>query len=350
MNRQRFLTWVLAGMLIVLLEPAVDAGWWDSMSDAKPVKLEELLKDPHGWKGKEVSFICTFHKVSTLFNPYYTRFVPDEYVNFAVWPLTTKLWVKDQYLDSHKFVFLEKGHKQYEKLMELEKFTRLKLTGYVQSSFKSTPWIEIRHIEVLSGGISKGSLKYIILGDRAAARKNWQAALGYYNKAAAMTLPEEVMASVSKKRASTLHRMGRNEAARVALGPALAFNPDDVEAVALMDEMKKLAPAPAEKAEPLNTTEEEVVAKPVDPKKYPAEEPKAMPVPEEQPAVGEPVEMTPPPAEPEKKPVTVVVEEPVVEPEQPEKPVVEEPVEVPAVKDEPIKKKDAPKKRMSGPM
>jgi len=347
MNRQRFLTWVFAGMLVVLLAPSVDAGWWDSVSDAKPVKLEELIKDPHGWKGKEVSFVCTFHKVSTLFNPYYTRFVPDEYVNFAVWPLSKQLWVKDQYLDSHKFVFLEKDHKQYTKLMELEKFTRLKLTGYVQSSFKSTPWIEVRHIEVLSGGISKGSLKYIILGDRAAAKKDWDAALGYYNKAAGFPLPEEVMASVSKKRAATLHRMGNDQAARVALGPALEFDPNDVEAVALLSEMKKLSPAPAAKPEKLETTEEEVVAQPVDPKKYPAEEPKAMPVPEEQPAVKEPGKMTP--AEAPEKPV--VVNDPAVEPAQPEpkEPAVETPVEVPAVKDEPVKKK-TPKKRMSGPM
>ncbi|MEN8151750.1 MAG: hypothetical protein ABFS86_18180, partial [Planctomycetota bacterium] len=208
MNRQRFLTWTLAGMLLLILAPAAQAGWWDSLSDAKKVKLEELIKDPHGWKGKQVSFVCTFHKVSTIFNPYYTRFVPDEYVNFAVWPLSRKLWIKEQYLETHKFLFMEKDHNQYRKLMGLEKFTRVQVYGFVQSSFKGVPWIEVRGIRVLSGGITKDALKCIILGDRAAARKNYQAAMGQYDKAAGMSLPEEVLASVSKKRATTLHRLG----------------------------------------------------------------------------------------------------------------------------------------------
>jgi len=367
MNRQRFLTWVLVGLVGLAFAPSVDAGWWDDLSDAKPVKLEDLIKDPHGWKGKEVTFVCVFHKVSTIFNPYYTRFVPSEYVNFSAWPLSKKLWVKEDYLGSHKFLFLEKDHKHYDELMKLTKFTRLKLTGYVQSTFKESPWIEVRRIEVLSGAITKAALKEIILGDRAAAREDWDAAMAHYNRAAAMDLPEEVLASVSKKRASTYHNMGQTENARVALQPALEYDPKDEEAAALLADIRKGVEPPALKPAKLESTEEDVTAKSVDPEKY-TEEPKALPVPEAQPAVEEPgtVEAaeqpdgTQPPVEDEPAVETPVVEEPAVEQPVVEEPVVEEPAKAepekteppkkPKVEDEPVHKKGTPKKRMAGPM
>ncbi|MEN8151048.1 MAG: tetratricopeptide repeat protein, partial [Planctomycetota bacterium] len=197
------------------------------------------------------------------------------------------------------------------------------------------------------------ALKCIILGDRAAARKNYQAAMGQYDKAAGMSLPEEVLASVSKKRATTLHRLGKDEMAREALEQALDHDPDDAEARALLLRLKMPSPTPFGRP-----GDGEVVVKPVDPKKY-GKEPKAMPAPKKPAVVEEPAKVEPPaevgPAkvEPVKPPADKpdVVEDPGKAADEPE--VKDDPAEVPEEKEkekeEPAGKKK-PKKRMAGPM
>ena len=86
---------------------------------AKPVELEDVIAHPHTYRGKEIVFECVFHKVSTFYNPYFTRFVPSQYVNFSVWAGGAKLWEKDDYLSSHPFLFLAKDHDMYGELLEM---------------------------------------------------------------------------------------------------------------------------------------------------------------------------------------------------------------------------------------
>ena len=109
MNIQRTAAIAIVGVL--LLSGTALGGWWDDVGDAETVKLEDVIESPRAYKGKEITFTCTFHRVSKIFNPYYTRFVPENYLNFAVWSNSSRLWKKEDYSQSFSFMFLEKGHK-----------------------------------------------------------------------------------------------------------------------------------------------------------------------------------------------------------------------------------------------
>ena len=347
-------TAAIAMIGVLLLSGAASAGWWDDVGDAELVKLEDVLKSPRAYKGKEITFTCTFHRVSEIFNAYYTRFVPEEYVNFSVWPNSAKLWKKDEYTSSHTFMFLERDHKAMNAVMTLKRFTRLRLTGYVQNTFKGVPWIEVRHVEILDEALSKNSLREIIRGDRAADAGRWDEALAHFNSAGKMGLADDVQASVLRKAGLAHEGKGDHAAAAGSFAKAVELNPDDAVAEAMLEKMhEEMHAANAAMAEEAlaggGDTEKEsgVTAQPVDPKRF-EPEPMALPVPGEGEGEAKPEALDPETVEPVK---------PAANPEGTETPEAVKPVKVPTepvvpTEEEPEKKKDPvnAKKRMSGPM
>ncbi|MHC4859336.1 MAG: tetratricopeptide repeat protein, partial [Planctomycetota bacterium] len=336
MKRHRFIAAGLVVLAALLFTNTAQAGWWDDMDSAKPVELSEVVRHPHAYKGKEIVFECVFHKVTTFYNPYYTRFVPSQYVNFSVWTPEAKLWDKDDYVDSVPFLFIERDHDDRDELVATKRFTRLKCSGWVQNAFKNMPWIEIRHFEVVDDSLTKDALKEIILGDRAMSKGKLALATAHLGNAADMDLPDDVMAEVEKKRGQVWHQQGYLKLAAKSYERALDLKPGDKEAEKLLAQLIKNPDRP-----PSATVE----VTPVDPKRYETE-PEALPVPEEpmteepaveEPAVEEPVVEEPAIEEPAVEEPAVeepAIEEPVVEEPAVEEPVVEEPaVEEPAVEE-----------------
>jgi tetratricopeptide (TPR) repeat protein len=371
----------LTAALLIAMSGGAYAGWWDKADDAQPVDLVKVLDSPDAYKGKEITFDVVFHEVTTFYNPYYTRFIPSQYVNFSAWPVASRLWREEDYLTSFSFLFLEKGHKNYQQLLGMQKYTRLRLTGYVQNTFKNVPWIEVRHIDVLEGSLTRDSLRQIILGDELAKAGKWAEAVDRWNAATMMDLPPDVLASVDMKRGEAFVALGRTEDAKTALHRALENAPESEEVKRMLAQVDKgyvLVPgeavaAPASEPEP-------VTAKPVDENRY-EEPPKAMPVPGAEPVPSKPVEAAPveaPMDEPGSEPESTGPEKPeLVVPVEPKTPAVEAspakpvepadpgagrkvepepvtPVEPKVVPETPVKeppvKEPVPKKKMSGPM
>ncbi len=340
MNKTGTKVLLTAVVAVVIFTGTASAGWWDGIGSSETIDLRDIIDSPRKWKGKEVTFECYFHEVTSFYNPYYTRFLPAQYVNFSVWPAGTRLWNKEEYSHSFHFLFLEKDHKRFGHLVGLKKFTHLKLRGYVQNTFKNVPWIEIRAVEVIESGFSRDSLREIILGDRAADREQWAIALGHYDRAATASLPREVMSGIEKKRGQAFEGMGQHEAATAAYARAKKLDQGGFRVATVQD-------LPVEAM---------VEARPVDEGRYPPK-PMAMPAPTSKP-VKVPAKTTaemeeptlparptqPVPAEPAPmEPVEAPIEATPPAEAAPEQPVEETP---PA----PIRNKKTPKKRMSGPV
>ncbi|MCU0725198.1 MAG: hypothetical protein MUE73_05330 [Planctomycetes bacterium] len=212
--------------LAVLAGPA-SAGWWDEVAETKTVALSDLTSRPHDFRGQEVRFDCVFHQISEFYNPYFTRFAPTIFVNFAAWPAGAELWREDVYLASHPFLFLDRSADALKTLLALPRFSRLRLTGVVQEVFKGTAWIEVRELEVLPDPLTRDALSLLVRGDRAAAEGNHEAALSLYREASRSPLPAEVRRSVARMEAAALAKLGRAAEARQTLAAALAETPDD---------------------------------------------------------------------------------------------------------------------------
>jgi tetratricopeptide (TPR) repeat protein len=344
-------TLLTALFVVVTLTGTVQAGWWDGVGDAETIDLRDVIESPRKWKGKEIVFECYFHEVSDFYNPYYTRFLPAQYVNFSAWPAGARLWNKEEYSHSFHFLFLEKDHKKFSHLVGTKKFAHLRIRGYVQNTFKNVPWIECRAIEVLEDGFSRDSLREVILGDRAADREQWALALEHYGRAAAASLPEEVMAGLEKKRGQAYEGQGNYEAAMAAYASAQKMDRKDEEVEALLAAVAERLGRPVPtldmpKAMPEGEKKVMVEARPLDEGRYPPA-PMALPAPQETPAE-QPVEMDRPsdveePTAPE-RPAPM---EPVEDVEQA---TPEQPVEAPETPPAPKRIKKTPKKRMSGPV
>lgn len=370
MTTRRFMAAGLTAALLVVLTGSASAGWWDKAADATPVDLQKVMSSPEAYKGKEITFDCVFHEVSKFFNPYYTRFTPSEYVNFSVWPASSRLWREADYMGSHPFLFIERGNKDLNRILGTKKFARLRLTGYVQNTFKNTPWIEVRFVEVLPGGITTDSLREIVLGDEAADAGRYDEALAHFEAALAQPLASDVVADLELKRGKSYLALGQREAASAALARGLEQDPDNE---GLQDLAAEMSGRKAPRAE-----EAPAIAKPVDPTRY-EETPKAIPAPVEKPVepaapavqpVKEPAPETDPAEaapeddaspEPEAKPETPDVGTPEGKtdetPAGTEEPAVEKPlpgIETPTEKPESpgsgTEKEPVPEKRMSGPM
>ncbi len=344
---------------VVTFTGTAQAGWWDGVGDAETIDLRDVIENPRKWKGKEIVFDCYFHEVSDFYNPYYTRFLPAQYVNFSAWPANARLWNKEEYSNSFHFLFLEKDHKRFGELVGTKKFARLRIRGYVQNTFKNVPWIEVRAIEVIDDGFSRDSLREVILGDRAADREQWDVALEHYARAAKASLPAEVMAGLEKKRGQAYEGQGDFEAAMEAYALARKLDLDDHEIKGLQAALAERLgrPVPAQ-VEPTLTPEREkevmVEARPVSEGRYPPK-PMALPAPVETPAES-----------PEETPVRMDQPVEVEEPVAPERPAPAnpgeemapvpgqaapaQPIEKPDTPPAPIRIKKTPKKRMSGPV
>ena len=342
--------------VVVTFTGTASAGWWDGVGDAQTLDLKDVIESPRKWKGKEIVFDCYFHETTDFYNPYYTRFLPAQYVNFSVWPAGTRLWNKEEYSHSFHFLFIEKDHKRFGHLVGMKKFTHLRLRGYVQNTFKNVPWIEVRAVKVLEDSITRDSLREIILGDRAADREQWDVALEHYGRAAAALLPKEVLAGIEKKRGQAYEGQGELESAMAAYAMARQLGYDDDEIydlqAAVAARLGRPAPARNVPAGQSNGEDEVMVkARPVDENRYPPT-PKAMPapvnVPGEAPAetpveMDQPIEIEEPTAPERPKPIEA---EPPAPAEDSPMQEVEEPETPPA----PVRRKKTPRKRMSGPV
>ncbi len=334
MNKTGTKALLTAVVAVVIFTGMASAGWWDGVGDAQTIDLQDVIDSPRKWKGKEIVFECYFHETSDFYNPYYTRFLPAQYVNFSVWPAGTRLWNKEEYAHSFHFLFIEKDHKRFGYLVGTKKFAHLKLRGYVQNTFKSVPWIEIRAVEVIESGFTKDTLREIILGDRAADREQWGTALGHYDQAASASLPREVMAGIEHKRGQAYEGLGQHEAATAAYARALKLDHDGFRTATVQD-------MPGEAM---------AEARPIDKDRYPPK-PMAMPAPVKAAPIEVPAETAvEEPTQP--VPTEVVPTEPVeapIEATPPAEVAPEQPVEAtPPVA--PVRDRKTPKKRMSGPV
>jgi tetratricopeptide (TPR) repeat protein len=261
---------LLAALFVaVTFTGTASAGWWDGVGDAESIDLRDVIENPRKWKDKEIVFECYFHEISEFYNPYYTRFLPDLYVNFSVWPAGARLWDKEEYAHSFHFMFLEKDHKRFGDLVGMKKFAHLKVRGYVQNTFRNVPWIEVRAVEVLADSITRDSLRELILGDRAADREQWAVALEHYDRTAASPLPKEVLAGVEMKRGRAYEGQGRYEDAMAAYELARTLDAEDGEAYDLLAAVANRLgrPVPARKlpgADQNDTGDRLVEARPVD--------------------------------------------------------------------------------------
>ena len=112
-------------MSIVLVASPAWAGDDQTEAQAKSVTLSQLMKTPESFRAVPCEFTLTFHQFTQVYNPYFTRFVPERYLNFAAWGDEQEIWKVEEYFRDFLFLFVSKGAKNLTDFLKLERFDRV---------------------------------------------------------------------------------------------------------------------------------------------------------------------------------------------------------------------------------
>jgi hypothetical protein len=118
--------WVAAIVLAAAPLATASAGWWDDLDKGEPVRLRDLAAQPDRWQGKVVTFACIYHGFDSVYQPYFTSFNAEKWLNATAWYDGAALWEKDAFVDEDfPFLYLERTHPQRDEMLRLEAFTRI---------------------------------------------------------------------------------------------------------------------------------------------------------------------------------------------------------------------------------
>jgi len=179
-----------------LLEP-------DTITD-----LDRIRASSDSFKGVEVLFIGRFHKVGELFNPFYTHFTPDEYVNFSVWGQHARLWEQEGVLSDFPSCYISNRNVKIDRFLSLERLDTVLWTGISRSSLGGEAWIEITGFWQMDGTLNSDHTRDIRRGEDMIAMGDWMGASAIFSRLAESGLPDVYGTFVEKRAAESLLMSG----------------------------------------------------------------------------------------------------------------------------------------------
>jgi hypothetical protein len=216
------------GLAGAVAPPARAGGWWDDLDKGDPVRLADLVADPHAKHEGAVTFPCVYRGLDKVFSPYFTSFTPEKHVNVSVWLDGSPIWEREAYTrDEFPFLYLRRDHPQRDEVLRLQPFTRIEVTGRVRDVYRARPWIEILAFRVTPATLGKDVVEYVKTGDGFASRGDATHADAYYARALSEVSLEETYAMrIRKRRGDVLRAAGRDADAALAQGgPILGGTP-----------------------------------------------------------------------------------------------------------------------------
>ncbi len=220
-----------AAWLVVFATPSF-AQYQDSHAeDGDSVRLIDLAvvqRTPEAFINVPIRISATFHRFDKFFNPYYTLFEPERFLNFSAWGEGQELWNRQAYKQDHTFFFMAKHSKNLDKLLALEKYDRVVLRGMVRTEFKGTPWIEIFDLEVDDETtIAEVDLIKLVRAQKLQAQGYFDQAIRGYQTAVREGLPELYLGFIERELGNCHYYRGDFTAAQSHLAKALEYRPKD---------------------------------------------------------------------------------------------------------------------------
>jgi len=231
MRRLRPVPFVLACAAALALSAAppfvrpAAAGWWDDLDKGESVRLSDLVHEPRRWKDKVVTFACIHHGPDQVFQPYFTSFTPDKFLNFTAWLDGSPLWELRSYTDDDfPFLYLRRDHPQRDALSTLLPFTRIEVTGRVKDVYRERPWIEVLGFRATPATLGRHVIDWVKDADAFTGSGDLARAETYYRRALAeVTLAETYQLRIRKRLSDVLRAAGRDlDAAKVEGGAPIA--------------------------------------------------------------------------------------------------------------------------------
>ncbi|MEK7485273.1 MAG: hypothetical protein AABZ60_13180, partial [Planctomycetota bacterium] len=127
---------------------------------------DNMIENPDAYLNLVVKFTVRFNEFGNYYPIAYTHFDEERYINFSVWPLERKLWLKEDYSNDFKFLYFNKDNKEIAAILKLRKYDTITILGKVKSKFNKKPWIEVVNIQKERGFVTKKLISAIILAHK----------------------------------------------------------------------------------------------------------------------------------------------------------------------------------------
>jgi hypothetical protein len=181
---------VLAALAILAL-PMASVQAEDPTFDYKSTEFEDILRNPAAYKGSAVSFRAIYHQTEDTWTPFFTPYLPDDFIAFSAWAPSTALWTRNGHLADLPTLMLDKRGKWARALGKLPKYATVEIYGVVESTFNDLPWIRVTAVKkIKTVHYDPTKLHHLVAGTHAYANGKPLAAIDHLKKAIELDLPD----------------------------------------------------------------------------------------------------------------------------------------------------------------
>ena len=216
--------WLMVGFGLAVLFPQAKAQRIEDLqgfTQPKETTLSAIRNNPDAFKNVWVTFDIQFGGLSTVYNPFFTRFVPTDYVGLAAWGTEQEIWKLEEFRKDFHFLFVDKRSSAAIPLYKLKKFQRARVIGLVRNTFQNTAWIEITEIHPLPKSLDEATLFHLARGETFLKEGKWKAARSQLLQASASPkTPGRVKGVIWSDLAECYMKLGDFPQARKALAMA----------------------------------------------------------------------------------------------------------------------------------
>jgi tetratricopeptide (TPR) repeat protein len=200
--------------------------------DFKDVDLREVAANASSYRYVALRFqgiLC--RRNENLFAPFFSQMKADDFHNFSVWPIDAKIWQEKDRMTFFPTLYIHKGNKDLDVLIQAPRYSIFEIRGYVASDFQDRPLVEVVDLRLVAPGVfTDESLAQLQSGYTALEQKRPAVAIDRFEKALGGIWSRSARLMVRMQLASLYFERGEFEAALGHYEGALINDPGNAEA------------------------------------------------------------------------------------------------------------------------
>jgi hypothetical protein len=216
-------------------------GWWDDVFAERTSTLPKIIAAPEAWRDVPVTFTVQFRQQGRNGPSFFTRFEPDQWLNFVAWPDEAALWEKKAFDTDFPHLFIRRDNPDFKAIASAATYDRFTVSGVVRDVIKGQPWIEIGSVRKLQEKITEGSLAHLVKGLMFRDHRHFDAAAKEFEAADGETLPTGVRLLSMREHAFALLNSRKPKAAEERMLTALSLDPDNSETALALAHLRESA-------------------------------------------------------------------------------------------------------------
>jgi len=173
-NRKLYCVVILS---ILMLSVSTQAEWNDRFTPAKITYLSDILNSPQCWLDVPVRIPLRFSRIGNIYNPFFTQFNSEQYINFAAWDIQAPIWNQDGFNNDYPHFYFEKDNPEAKTFMKLNTFDTVCVLAKATSIFRQKPYFRVVWVCSMGGNLNVDNLRVLYQGMKSLKQRNFDQAM-----------------------------------------------------------------------------------------------------------------------------------------------------------------------------